>query len=40
MANEHLYTKESFLKAVREKYPVYNEWDDDSLFNHYHANRD
>ena len=33
MANEHLYTKESFLKAVREKYPVYNEWDDDSLFN-------
>jgi len=28
----YTYTKQSFLKSIRDKYPVYNSWDDDSLY--------
>jgi len=31
--SDYRFTKESFLQAVRSKYPAYESWDDDELFN-------
>ena len=33
MDGQYRYTRDSFLQEIREKYPVYNEWDDEKLYN-------